>query len=141
MALKNPASPHMVLGRPKCDRDIGDIDDRMRRLRDGEVAQQLGALTTCAEGLSSIASTCIKCLTHPVTPAPRDFLTSVGTCTHIPRIKMFYLNKMSRIELKRAMRFFVSYDILEVNKTLSFNLYISLGWRFILNSNVMSFDI
>lgn len=37
----NPASAYEVLGKARCDRAIGDTDDRMTRIKDLEVAQQL----------------------------------------------------------------------------------------------------
>lgn len=37
----NPASSYEVLGKARCDRAIGDTDDRMTRIKDLEVVQQL----------------------------------------------------------------------------------------------------
>lgn len=37
----NPASSYEVLGKARCDKAIGDTDDRMTRIKDLEVAQQL----------------------------------------------------------------------------------------------------
>ena len=37
----NPASSYEALGKARCDRAIGDTDNRMTRIKDLEVAQQL----------------------------------------------------------------------------------------------------